>query len=209
MSLCSPFKCRYTQLKDETYQTQHVFGCTGCHDIVADSAELCEILEKGSIPFILSIDDKDENETIAFVEAEPWMSYVAISHVWSDRLGNPYQNALPKCQLVRLSDMVRRLDGQYSNIILFWIDTICIPPDSSGMKQAQDLAIPLMRKTYEEATSVLVLDSWLFTTTSIEKSYAEISPDYSPLAGQVDSGLTKKGPWQSHCSYNSLMLPMI
>jgi hypothetical protein len=173
ISLCTPFQYAFKLLHDDTYTTKHAYGCNGCPDVVADSVELCEILKRGNIPLILSIDNNDENETIIFVESEPWMSYVSISHVWSDGLGNPHRNALPRCQLKRLSGMVRSLDEQYSDILLFWLDTICVPPDSIGMKEAQDLAISMMRRTYEDATTGLVLDSWLFDATSRGKSHVE------------------------------------
>lgn len=42
--------------------------------------------------------------------------------------------------------------------IHFWIDTLCVPV---GSKQHRNLAISKMRKTYESAHRVLVLDSWI------------------------------------------------
>lgn len=101
------------------------------------------------------------------------MSYVAISHVWSDGIGNLQRNALPRCQLLRLSNLVRSLQGDYSNIVLFWVDTICVPPDAAGLDEAQQLALSLMRRTYEDATTVLVLDSWLLSNTCTDKAHVE------------------------------------
>ncbi|XDG01327.1 hypothetical protein ABKA04_000942 [Annulohypoxylon sp. FPYF3050] len=91
-------------------------------------------------------------------------SYVAISHVWSDGLGNLHQNALPRCQLRRLSDLVKALPGDYS-AQLFWCDTICIPPDSVNRPKAQSCALDQMRTVYSKPKTVLVLDSWLLESS--------------------------------------------
>ncbi|KAI1499752.1 hypothetical protein F5X99DRAFT_388858 [Biscogniauxia marginata] len=172
--LCTPFECTHRKIRAEEYQTKHADGCDGCHDVVADPEELRGILERGKIPLILSIEEDDKSSSIMFVEAEPWMAYVAISHVWSDGLGNLKRNALPRCQLLRLSQMVRSLPGESSDIILFWCDTICVPPDSAGMDDAQALALGQMRSIYADASTVLVLDSWLFNSTMKDKTHAEI-----------------------------------
>lgn len=69
----------------------------------------------------------------------------------------------------------RNLPGNASNIVLFWIDTICVPPDSDNPEQqnAHSLALEMMRRTYQDATAVLILDSWLLSNTSSEKHDAE------------------------------------
>jgi hypothetical protein len=180
--LCSMSTCSSRLLHEDSYTTKHVEGCSGCYDMVADYDEILSILRGGSIPLILSIDPEDDSATIKLVESEPSFSYVAISHVWSDGLGNPQTSALPRCQLLRLSNLIRHLPGQGADMLLFWMDTICCPPDSAGQNEAQDLAISMMRKTYEEATVVLVLDSWLLEQ-NIEKM-----PDEEVLMRIVCSG---------------------
>jgi hypothetical protein len=40
----------------------------------------------------------------------------------------------------------------------YWVDTVRCPPEDGD---AQDLAISRMRETYERASCVLILDSWL------------------------------------------------
>ncbi|KAF7540751.1 hypothetical protein G7054_g1163 [Neopestalotiopsis clavispora] len=154
----------------------HTDSCQGCRDVVADQEELRRILEKGKIPLILSVgeEEDDDDESVTLVEAEADMSYVAISHVWSDGLGNVERNAIPQCQVRRLSRLVRGLSGKNSDMLLYWLDTICVPPDSAGMDKAQALALASMRKVYEEANVVLVLDQWLFNTPSKGKSHAEL-----------------------------------
>ncbi|KAK8096059.1 hypothetical protein PG999_014081 [Apiospora kogelbergensis] len=172
--LCNTSRCAHRQFQDATYSTKHAENCRGCHDVVANPEELRGILERGRIPLILSTDEDEEGGGITLVEAEPDMAYVAISHVWSDGLGNVQRNAIPWCQARRLSKLIRNLPSEHSDIVLYWLDTICVPPDSANMDQAQALALAGMRSVYEEAKTVLVLDSWLFNTSAKGKSHAEL-----------------------------------
>ncbi|KAI5917645.1 hypothetical protein F4810DRAFT_726824 [Camillea tinctor] len=174
--LCTPFKCAHRQLLDADYRTKHADGCNGCDDIPANLDKLCEILERGNIPLILTMDKTDENSEILFHESDPNVDdvpYVAISHVWSDGLGNLDRNSLPCCQLLRLSDMVRDIPGDDSDTLLFWCDTICVPPDSAKRPKAQNLALGQMHNVYKRANGVLVLDSWLLNNSCKDKSDTE------------------------------------
>lgn len=162
-SLCTQFKCSLYQLHEDTYQTKHTLECSGCYDIIADGNEVFDILKSGCIPMIVPIDREDETRKVKLVKSEPNLKYVAISHVWSDGLGNVQRSALPHCQMLRLSHLIRSLPGEASNTLHFWIDTIGCPPDVAGANEAQELAIGMMRKTYEDAYAVLVLDSWFGT----------------------------------------------
>lgn len=172
---CQLHRCQFRQLSDDAYQTKHTKECLGlgCVEVVADLDTLCDILQRGKIPLIVSIDSGDETN-ISLVEAEPGIAYIAISHVWSDGLGNVQRNALRRCQLLRLSNFVRNLPGPAVDTVHFWLDTICVPPDAACRDEAQKMAIKLMRQTYKDATAVLVLDSWLFDSTTHEKSDPEI-----------------------------------
>ncbi|KAI9741633.1 MAG: hypothetical protein M1834_000017 [Cirrosporium novae-zelandiae] len=84
-----------------------------------------------------------------------------------DQLGGGYV-------LLRLSNLIRNLLGTASDIVLFWLDTICVPPDKAHQNQAQTMALEMMRQTYEDATAVLVLDSWLLDCKTGPKSDIEI-----------------------------------
>ena len=162
--VCNQHKCAMYHFDDTTYQTKHADGCTGCREMVADYEEIDKILKKGSIPLILSIDAEDDSQEITLVESESDVKYVAISHVWSDGLGNVQRSALPRCQMLRLSNLIRTLPGKASDLVLFWIDTIGCPPDAAEKGEAQTLAISMMRQTYENACAVLVLESWIQAT---------------------------------------------
>jgi hypothetical protein len=175
---CNHYGCAHTKLSPDSYRTKHVEGCEGCPDMVANREQVHSILmESETFPLILSIDEAEETSEVTLVEyAGEHTRYVAISHVWSDGLGNLQRNALPRCQMRRLSRFVRNMPGNAENIVLFWLDTLCIPPDPIDPKKArgeqelrevtqthkaQGAALNLMRNTYQNAQAVLVLDSWL------------------------------------------------
>lgn len=163
--LCSTSTCALRLLSDDTYDTQHADGCNRdeCYEMVADRDEVADILKGGSLPLVMSISEGDDSRTVSLVPFSPGsdLAYVAISHVWSDGLGNVQRAALPRCQMLRLSNLIRNLPGRAADIVLFWIDTIGCPPDAAHQDEVQNLAISMMRQTYEDATAVLVLDSGL------------------------------------------------
>ncbi|THC98295.1 hypothetical protein EYZ11_002228 [Aspergillus tanneri] len=72
--------------------------------------QLIDIIDSRSIPLISLSREGDLD--IQVVRCTPFMSYTAISHVWSDGMGNPQSNSLPQCQLLRL----RRLIAETYNI---------------------------------------------------------------------------------------------
>ncbi|KAI1374170.1 hypothetical protein F4677DRAFT_461708 [Hypoxylon crocopeplum] len=106
--------------------------------------------------------------------------FMAISHVWSDGLGNSKDNAIYECQLEALQKSVqlaatnhKMLDGKPSH---FWIDTLCVPVQ----KQFKDLrkkCIQDMRRIYECSCSVYVLSSLRNIATTAkgpERQIAEV-----------------------------------
>ncbi|KAF5664289.1 heterokaryon incompatibility protein [Fusarium heterosporum] len=164
-SLCTASSCRYRRQTDESYERKHVKTCQGCDDVVAKPESLCSILSGRSIPLIAGSRD----EEILFQSADAQSKYIAISHVWSDGLGNPSRNAIPTCQLLRLREIARA----HHPTGLFWLDTICVPPDAAGLEEEQGIALGLMRKTYQDADAVVVLDSWVLEGSCKDKSDME------------------------------------
>lgn len=133
-----------------------------------------EILHSGEIPIIKVVENAAKNFDIV-VERSRCNSdgkprpYVALSHVWSDGLGNPHNNSLPRCQLRRLQSFVNELYDESLRPVSFWIDTICVPLE----RESRNQAIRRMGKTYQEADNVLVLDSWLMRSPCNE--YGELN----------------------------------
>lgn len=162
---CSWSKCKWLSLNDATYETRHVAGCVGCTLIEVNNQELHDILSSGTFPVVLVDEDDSDSKYIRLVPWTPEVRYVAISHVWSDGLGNVRCNSLPQCQLQRLKGLVQSLDPNCSGIIPFWLDTLCVPPDSANTPVLQELALEKMRDVYSDAVVVLVLDEWLLSVS--------------------------------------------
>ena len=117
-----------------------------------------------------SLPDLDTNERSRQRDAEEGHGYVAISHVWSDGLGNPSRNALPMCQVMRLQKHVDALDVSTKKPTPFWIDTLCIPHQSEYRRKA----IGQMHWIYDKAKMILVLDASLY---EVPASYLGSRPE--------------------------------
>jgi hypothetical protein len=76
-----------------------------CDLVGIPEEEIASIIRSGGIPLIsMGLDENDLD--LKVVRCTPYIKYTAISHVWSDGLGNPISNALPLCQLLRLRQMI-------------------------------------------------------------------------------------------------------
>ncbi|CAN9226918.1 unnamed protein product [Alternaria alternata] len=92
------------------YKSAHTHGdSVDCTYVSVDRMKVIQIIRKGKIPLV-SIERTSTGEiNLLLKEATANDSYIALSHVWSDGLGNPHDNALPKCQLQRLADYLQTL----------------------------------------------------------------------------------------------------
>ncbi|KAF2787006.1 hypothetical protein K505DRAFT_288686 [Melanomma pulvis-pyrius CBS 109.77] len=99
--------------------------------------------------------------------------FVAISHVWADGKGNPFDNSLPYCQLESIQTLV---DGLCANWLPpklqhsspgFWMDTLCcIVGVDDESKSYKKKSIQSMREIYGESVAVLIIDPWLMSIPS-------------------------------------------
>ncbi|KAJ4300844.1 hypothetical protein N0V90_002932 [Kalmusia sp. IMI 367209] len=81
--------------------------------------------------------------------------FVAISHVWADGKGNPFDNSLPYCQLEKIQKTS------------FWMDTLCcIVGVDDESKSYKKKSIQSMRDIYGESVAVLIIDPWLMSISS-------------------------------------------
>lgn len=184
-SSCIEEVCLAGMIDESTYETKHVEkDCKRPH-IALDTTRITSLLQNGQIPAIVfhPPNGSSQSASIEVVESTS-QPYVAISHVWSDGLGNTRANSLPRCQLQRLRDMAMDLPkrdpvasksadnkGEGKNLSRdvvdhengppIWIDSLCVPLEREGRK----LALIAMRKTYQEADTVLVLDGELQQAT--------------------------------------------
>ena len=162
--LCDNVKCVAYQTKLESYATRHVTETCRCEEFCVDMSSLNNILRTGALA-LLRIGGAEtlDQLTVEVVASQPNSRYLALSHVWADGLGNAKANALPRCQLHQLGKFTQSLTGklnldgpQYE--LLFWCDTLCCPV-SPG--EGKDLVLAQMKRIYEQATCVLVLDASL------------------------------------------------
>lgn len=181
---CTDAHCNMNQLDYDEYTTSHVDTCQGCRHLGVDwtrEDSISSDLEARRIP-LLSVSTRHpgthdvqlfHHKSKAFEPPKSWAKqilsrvrsdrrtqgliphYVAISHVWSDGMGNTMANTLPTCQLLQLQQLVDSLYPTDEKGIPFWVDTICVPrPPELRAK-----ALQRMRQTYAEADKVLVLDN--------------------------------------------------
>ena len=176
---CTTTTCCHARVDEATYSTRHATDCSGCPSVAADFKRMSLILESDSYPVVdlfapIMPGDKLCLSSVDSRSRTSPIPYVAISHVWSDGLGNPRENSIPSCQLSNLRRLVRNVPqppdlGPYS---CFWLDTICCPVEDGS--EAQKMAIARMKTTYENASAVLVLDASLVVHTAKTLSDVEI-----------------------------------
>ena len=161
---CSKQKCTAYQNNLEKYTTQHCSSDCNCEDLSVNIGAVEDILLEDQIPLLRVIPGQSLAElSLDIIPSQPGSQYVALSHVWADGLGNPYANALPRCQLSRLLGLLQRSNmpcesGDNDQELLLWCDTLCCPVKPS---EAKTRALVQMKRTYQDATMVLVLDASL------------------------------------------------
>ena len=178
---CSISKCVANNVElGATYQKRHVENHCRCSDITIDTRKVCSIIRKGQLPLVHISRDRSGKVHLQVKGSNERQQYIAISHVWSDGLGNPIANGLPQCQL---EELISRLDAFPDDVRAFggisynfakmkinvrslqrrrpiWWDTLCIPVgDSAEVKDLKMRAINRMALIYTAADKVLVLDS--------------------------------------------------
>lgn len=159
---CLDDACLVNQLDDTTYETVHAQACAGvdCQIVKSPVQVLCDVLNDGAIPIIRFVEEvgaRLDIKRFIFGDKKDDSTYTAISHVWSDGMGNRKVNGLYHCQLKRIQDRVDALYPDTKGNNFFWMDTLCVPLRTAEKTKA----IILMAKTFAHATKVLVLDRWL------------------------------------------------
>lgn len=175
---CSADRCVANQVKRGSYRTRHTEDACDCAFVHVQVDKVKDILGRGNIALIRHSGQAGKlgSGDIDVVEYQPGLHYVAISHVWSDGLGNEAANALPTCRILDVARAGREAfrgaasDGKQANSlgpngeshapILFWIDTLCIPCAETD-KNFRKLAISRLKEIYRCASRVLVLDAEL------------------------------------------------
>ena len=169
---CDESICRLTSSGTSPQVPHHVIESCGCQLLQIDEKLLADCLEKGCLPLLRIRDTNIDEIAVEVVASKDDSSYVALSHVWADGLGNPKATALPRCQLLRVKALVENLDFDYlpetagsgrpgnTSEMLLWCDTLCCPVQDTT---AKNMALLQMYRIYEGAYVVLVLDRGLIS----------------------------------------------
>lgn len=113
--ICKKTECVANNVDESDYVTRHVSEDCCCAHLQADIDQLHEILRDGGVPLAMLTPCGDGRFKIEIVRKRVGRQYAAISHVWSDGLGNTEGNTLPNCQIQLLYEQARRLltDSEY------------------------------------------------------------------------------------------------
>jgi hypothetical protein len=127
-AMCTELQCLAYESQITGLRPRHVSQHCNCRYLHADQKKLHSILLQGTYP-VLRIHKGSGGLDKAYIDVLPMNEvyhYVSMSHVWSDGLGNPTENALPLCQLALLQSLVDKIYPE-EDIPAFWIDSICRP----------------------------------------------------------------------------------
>lgn len=109
---CGFGACIANNVDEKTYQTAHTKERCGCEFKGPNEAKMLQLIKEGSIPVISLAIMSGGAPRIDVVRAEPGVKYTAISHVWSGGLGNPVENSLPTCQLLKIYRLLAEMERQ-------------------------------------------------------------------------------------------------
>ena len=146
---------RGTALENRPKEIGTARKCMGdCELHEVQIQKVIELLEKGRIPLVKITETKAGPLVLDIVPATMNSRYVAVSHVWSDGLGNKEGNSIYDCQLRNVIDSLTRLPTSTGEVMsslafnrlptyfpwsipgiftrnepyeLFWLDILCIP----------------------------------------------------------------------------------
>ena len=195
------------------YQTRHTDEPCSCGFYSVPEEKMRSIIDDGGIPVVRIKTSTDSQLSLEIRRATPEIQYVAISHVWSDGLGNPRANSLPQFQLKRLARSLKHLslpmmyfsrgiasipqinfsvnfgtlNASWGSTEWLWLDTLCIPvsddDESSVLKMK---AINQMAAIYAGAHQVLVLDSVMqqFTVADSDACHVLSQPSAAAWLGR-------------------------
>lgn len=164
---CSGSICNAIVLRTDPFDRPRHYrtGCSCCL-LRVPMDKIIATLRQGKTPLVRASRDSSGQLSLDIVPAKSSSRYIAVSHVWSDGLGNAVENSAFSCQLERIIQSLSRLpyfgEGTISgswferffrnaNIpsvalprrrmqsYLFWLDILCIPTRSIPGINVMDL----------------------------------------------------------------------
>lgn len=166
---CSGTVCEAFTIENEsTYRTKHTSECDGtCGDFEVDKHILHDLIMQGKVPIIslsLGTDGKLNTEVTHSGDVS---SYITISHVWSDGLGNPHKNALPYCELLKMFRMLEEWPLKYAKPD--WMNGFLNSMDMFQTRMESNEVDPLLRQQVKDMREVIepiaeeYVNNWLET----------------------------------------------
>ena len=210
-------RCIAYNIDNGTFKGRHAEKCSGCSQVEAPLEEMMSILEDGDIPLLRCHRKADSpgELSLSYAKLSSSTQFTAVSHLWSDGLGTPSLNSLPRCQLQRLVDRIQAAEsyghGWFERGItkclpstssaestLLWLDVYCVPSSTSSTDiqrngRLKAAAIGRMVPTYALARQTLVLDYELQNYTPATTDPVRAAAEEELLARVVVSG------WRSRC----------
>lgn len=187
-SQCLDSRCSANDIDPTTYRTRHIHDSCDCDFVQLDQQVVKRILKAGGIPLVSIHTCSTTGELRLDVKRAEGnnLNYTAISHVWSDGLGKVMENSIPRCQAIRMKDLLLRtaqlgLSNEWTHDPkkftkipegrenLFWLDTLCVPLET----EFRHLAIARMGDTYGLSHKMIVLDSELMRCSYHDRSDEE------------------------------------
>ncbi|KIW89911.1 uncharacterized protein Z519_09340 [Cladophialophora bantiana CBS 173.52] len=155
--------------------------------------KLCDMVTESKIP-ICYIDPSAEDEDFN-IGIEPYtgrQNFTAISHVWSDGMGNRNKNQIRRCQLRRIKEELQKLEDEKEKALspvekifslgvsktprghrrlYFWLDTLCIPRkvrrNDNKNDDLREYAMRHITPIFQAADQVLVIDRGIEQQTKL------------------------------------------
>jgi hypothetical protein len=168
--ICTDYDCRTNNIDRDTYEPKHVTPGCACPEVGPRPESLASAFGNGGYPVIQVLESGEwpshlNISVTQYSSGGGRLPYVAFSHVWSDGIGNLQANALPTCQLRRLTGIAAGLYPDSKETPFLWLDTLRVPYRNDEANRRR-MAIGRMHETYRNADKVLVLSSDLYYTSS-------------------------------------------
>ena len=199
---CSVRHCYLDNSDPADYIFSHTSESCDCTCWRPNINHIKEAIQRGQTPVILAKFGSDSSlASLDSVGIPSTTDYMAVSHVWTDGLGNPHFNGVLTCQLHRLVQKIYHFacarSGEHKPELCIWLDTLCVPIEPLDAKLQ---ALSRMKHIYEEATDVLVLDSDIeaheyTSSTALLSAMMVCSSRWTLRLWTLQEGITAKQLW--------------
>lgn len=152
---CKGIRCEKERIELGSTIAEHVHHDCDCHFLKPHLQTMLEIIDRGHIALVdlRELLNTITGQSSSAIEWTETLSYITVSHVWSDGLVGCTETGLPTCQLQRILTHV----DQMTKNGLVWIDSLCIPSNPDKKLKV----IGMMADIYRSSTATVVYDAGL------------------------------------------------